>query len=494
MPFFIFNTLYNHFYFLSSPLNFVDNFDILWIIFSCSSFFYLMDNETLWKTVLAEIEVTVTRGTFNTFFATSRLLSLKDNIAVIGCSNQYFCDLIEKRYYSLIKDVFDKITKKNNQLTFVAFKKEKDLKTEDFGPLFSQPQIKQDDEVSLLKKKAGLRDDFTFENFCVSSSNEMAYAAATAVSKSPGKTYNPLFLYGGVGVGKTHLMQAIGHKLIERGLVKRVVYCMGEDFTNEIIEAIRNKTTKQFRDKYRKADALLIDDIQFIAGKEKVQEEFFHTFNTIYREGGQVVLTSDKEPSEIKGLEDRLRSRFEGGLAIDISPPDFELRTAILLTKASQKGINLPIELAKVIAANIESTRKLEGTLTKIQAMAAVKKQPINAEIVTTILGKKEKNIPEEIKQKSPKEFLTAVCSFYSLKQSEIKGQCRKKELVLPRQVLMYLLRNDLNLSFVEIGTFLEGRDHTTIMHGVAKITQLISTSGAIREAVDQIRKKLGEN
>lgn len=447
--------------------------------------------DRLWKQVLAELELTITRGSFTTFFALSKLIELKNNVARISCSSQYFCDLTEKRYYSLIKEILDRITKQNNSLVFELTAKKNELPMTDLGPLFSQPN-RNLDAITFAKKRANLEIEFTFENFCVSSSNEMAYAAATAVARSPGDTYNPLFLYGGVGVGKTHLMHAIGHKLIEKKPEIKAVYCVGEEFTNEIIEAIREKTTKNFREKYRRADVLLIDDIQFIAGKEKVQEEFFHTFNSIQRAGGQVVLTSDKEPSEIRGLEARLRSRFEGGLAIDIQIPDFELRTAILLTKAKQKKVDITIDVAKLIAASVDSTRKLEGILTKVQAFALFKKQPISVELTNTVLGKKdEENNGFKNQAIEPKEILSSVCKFYSLKQTDITSACRKKSFSFPRQILMYLLRVEYKLPLEEVGIFIGGRDHTTIMHGVGKITGLMASSEKIREEISQIKRKL---
>lgn len=450
-----------------------------------------METNILWKTVLSELELTVTRGSFNTFFAQTKLLELNNNVAKIGCVNSYFCDLVEKRYYSLVKDVLDRLTGQNNSLTFITLPRLEKPLPQEIGPLFNQGVNQSFEEINSLTKRAGLRSDFTFENFCVSSSNEMAYAAATAVARGPGKTYNPLFLYGGVGVGKTHLMQAIGHKILEKNNRVKIIYCMGEDFTNEIIEAIRQKTTKSFREKYRRADVLLIDDVQFLAGKEKVQEEFFHTFNTLHREGGQVVLTSDKEPSEIRGLEDRLRSRFEAGLAIDIQSPDFELRTAILLTKAKQRGVNLEIEAAKLIAANIDSARKLEGFLTKLQALAIFKKQAINSELISSLLGKGDENHGLAKKVVLPKEVLSCLCDFYALKQADIKGRCRKRSFALPRQVLMYLLRVELKLPLMEVGEFLGGRDHTTIMHGAEKITGLLSKSEKLRQEVEEIKKRL---
>lgn len=441
-----------------------------------------------WKTILAELEVTLTRGTFQTLFSQTQLLSLEGDVATIACSNTYLRDLIEKRYYSLLKNLLDKKNKRNNSLVFVVQKTEaKPPKNQDLGPLFEKtaPALEE------VARKAHLRGDFTFENFCVSSSNQMAYAAAQAVVKKPGTAYNPLFLYGGVGVGKTHLMQAIGHALLAKKPNFKVIYCMSEEFTNEIIEAIKERNTKTFKTKFRGTDILLLDDVQFIAGKMTVQEEFFHTFNVLYREGKQIVLISDRPPLEIAKLEARLRSRFEGGLTIDIQPPDFELRTAILLTKAKPYGLELPMDIAKLVAANIEDTRRLEGFLRRLLTEVETKKVPLTPELVSQLLG--TTGGPEEKGggKVSFKEFIEGVVSFYDLKIHQLKGPKRAKPIAYPRQVLMYLLRTDLNLTLEEVGEILGGRDHTTVIHGVEKITNLLPVSEKIREEIRLIREKV---
>lgn len=444
----------------------------------------IMNEKKIWQSVLAEIKLQVSEPAFLTFFRKTKLISLEGKIAKISCPNPMVINMIEKRYYSLLKSLVDKYLKKS--VVFEFFVEKKKAKKE-IGPLFSYQKT-----VSLpSQERVFLRPDFTFETLAVSSLNQMAYAAATAVAESPGKAYNPLFLYGGVGVGKTHLMQAIGHKLLAKG--KRMIYCMGEEFTNEIVDAIKTKTTKAFKQKYRSTRVLLIDDIQFIAGKNTVQEEFFHTFNAVLTAGGQIVLTSDQPPQEISRLEERLRSRFEAGLIIDVPPPDFELRCAILLIKASQRGIELPMEAAQLIAGNINSVRALEGFLIRLSAEAKIKNKPIGIELIEKILGKtKEKR--ETKKRVLPQEVINKVASYFNLKISQLKGKRRDKNIALPRQVLMYLLRNENELPLMEIGHLLGNRDHTTVLHGVKKITNLLSENESLRGDVLGIKEKLWGN
>jgi len=415
-------------------------------------------------------------------------------IMEIGCPSSFISNTIENRYYALIKNALDQITKKKNDLVFVVkekpFLKEKG-KFLTKGTLFEIPgKETEDEEFQEALKRVGLRPDFNFETFAVSPTNQMAHAAAMAVSQSLGKAYNPLFLYGGVGVGKTHLMQAIANTVLKKNRRTKIIYCMGEEFTNEIVNAIREKTTKEFKEKYRSARLLMVDDIQFIAGKTAVQEEFFHTFNAIWRVGGQIVLTSDRRPEEISKLEDRLRSRFEGGLIIDIQAPDFELRTAILLIKAQQKNIKLPMDIAQLIASNITSTRKLEGFLIRLMTEIETKKEPLTPELVEALLGQVNEMIAPQ-KLVKPKEVLSVIANFFNLRLAEITGPQRDKKIVLPRQIAMYLLRNDLKTSLMDIGRFLGDRDHTTVMHGVQKITQLLPSSEDLRVNIMGIRKKL---
>lgn len=444
--------------------------------------------ENMWKKVLAEIQLEVSPATFATLFKKTGLSSLDKNVATISCPSPMLSNLIETRYYSLLKKILDKHLKVDVSLVFATSPNQQtgDANTKSFGPLFTTDEL-QDEVV----KKARLNRLLTFENFAVSSTNQLAFAAAQTVAQKLTTSYNPLFIYGGVGVGKTHLMQAIGNAVLSKKPKIRIIYCMGEEFTNEIIFAIRNRTTRDFKDKFRNTQLLLIDDIQFIAGKETVQEEFFHTFNAILGRGGQIVLTSDKPPSEIKKLEKRLASRFEGGLTVDIQPPDFELRTAIILIKAQIRGIELSINVAKILAAAIEDTRRLEGTLIRLVTEAEVRKAPLNEGLAITILG----NTPlPEIKNHLTKEkVLNILCSFYNLKTFQIKSPKRDSFIALPRHVLMYLLRIELRLPLMEIGVFLGGRDHTTVMYGVSKIEGLIARSEKIKNEVLGIKRQLFE-
>jgi len=454
-----------------------------------------MNKEKIWQTVLENLKVTLSSASFNTWFPKTFIVKFKSldekrQITEIGCPNPFVSQTIENRYYGLIKESLDQATGKKNDLVFVVKQAPQKLiaKKTSTEPLFEKPQDKP--EIIEAINQAGLRADFNFDNFAVSSTNQMAWAAAQAVVKSPGKAYNPLFLYGGVGVGKTHLMQAIGNAILVKNPRTKLVYCTGEEFTNEIVEAIRKKTTDEFKKKYRTIKILLVDDIQFIAGREKVQEEFFHTFNAIWKVSGQIVLTSDCPPSEIKKLEARLRSRFEGGLIVDIQPPDFELRTAILLIKAQQRGINLPIDLAKLIASNITSTRGLEGFLAKIINETQTKNIPLSSELITALLGTPNgSESPRRVVK--PKEVISTVASYFNLKISELVGTRRLKQVAFARQVLMYLLRNDLKLPLMEIGRLLGGKDHATIIHGVEKITKLLPNHEDLRVDIAGIRKKL---
>lgn len=456
-----------------------------------------MDKEKIWQTVLENLKITLSSASFNTWFPQTfvvrfKTLDDKRQITEIGCPNPFVSKTVENRYYGLIKEVLDQATGKKNDLVFVV---KQSLKWQNGRvskiqkePLFEKPEERP--EVVEAVEGAGLRPDFNFDTFAVSSTNQMAHAAAQAVVKSPGKAYNPLFLYGGVGVGKTHLMQAIGNAVLVRNPRARIVYCTGEEFTNEIVEAIRRKTTDEFKKKYRTVRILLVDDIQFIGGKEKVQEEFFHTFNAIWKVGGQIVLTSDRPPQEISKLEARLRSRFEGGLIIDIQPPDFELRTAILLIKAQQREVKLPMNIAQLIASNITSTRRLEGFLARLISEVQTRNVLITPELVTALLGNiNGLGIPQRIVK--PKEAISTLASFFDLKISDLTGPRRLKQIVLPRQILMYLLRIELKLPLMEIGRLLGGRDHTTIIHGVEKITKLLPESEDLRVDMAGIRKRL---
>lgn len=359
--------------------------------------------------------------------------------------------------------------------------------------LFSQSTISSSiqDLVLTAVKRAGLRSDYHFKTFAVSGSNEMAHAAAMAVAKRPGQAYNPLFFYGGVGVGKTHLMQAIGHSVLERDSSASIIYCTGEEFTNEIIDAIQNKKAAGFKKRFRNAQVLLIDDIQFIAGKNAVQEEFFHTFNALTKLSSQIVITSDKSPSEINLLEDRLRSRFEAGLMVDIQQPSLELRTAIVLIKARANNLNLPINLAEKIAQKVDGARRIEGVITTIRSEVELKNKDLNELLLDTILDKEQESDSSQKIRLRPQRVMKEVCSFYQVSQAAIKGKRRQKELVSARHMAMYLLKQDLGLSYVEIGRWFSNRDHTSVMHAKDKVQELIEKNELTKREYQQIKNLL---
>ena len=454
-----------------------------------------MDSRQVWSSVLSELELSLSPGNFSTWVSPLRVVNLtsgqEKELLTIGCPSVFHKNYVADRFLGQIQQVAQKTLNKacEIELTIVQTKKEPAAPADD---LFStDPSQLMAEAYSDAIAKAGLNLNLTFKNFAVSTSNEVAHAAARTAAKNPGQTYQLVFIYGGVGVGKTHLMQAVGHEILAHFPDSNLVYCTGEEFTNEIIEAIRNKTTPVFRQKYRKTRTLLLDDVQFIGGKNTVQEEFFHTFNAVIKEGGQVVLTSDRLPSEIEGLEDRLRSRFEGGLTVDIQQPGFELRTAILLIKAAQRRIELPMRVAQVIAANVESTRKLEGVLLRLSGELLTRKEPLTEELALALLNKINGEVTSPKQQLTVQKVLSRVAEHFQVKVIDLKGDRRLRSVALPRQISMYLLRKELSLPLEEVGRVLGGRDHTTIMHGEDKITKALAVSENLRLDVTTIRQQL---
>jgi len=458
-----------------------------------------MDNQKLWKIVLVEIELLVSKPIFQTQFSQSELLSLDDNVAKVGFPNSMIKNLVEMRHYSLIKSILDQHTGKNISVIFTVSSQKQKLSAKDTGPLFSQTRETTGGEIEKTARRLHIRSEYTFSSFAVSTSNQIAYAAATAVAKSPGAAYNPLFFYGGVGVGKTHLMHAVANQVLKEKPGIKIVYCMGEEFLNEIVEAIQTRTARVFKQKYRSADLLLVDDVQFIAGKQTAQEEFFHTFNAVHRDGGQIILTSDRAPEEISRLEDRLRSRFEGGLTVDITPADFELRTAIVNIKAAGLGLDLSPESSRVVAANLTDTRSIEGFLKRITTeVAARPSTSLTPEFISSLLGSKAKNSnsvgwsdQKTKKGVTPQEVLDVVARYFNIKSTTLKGPKRDRPIARPRQVVMYLCKTELGMTLEDIGGLLGGRDHTTVMYGADLITNEISTNLRLRDSVEGIKKTL---
>lgn len=448
-----------------------------------------MEQNQLFEKVLKTIKQEIDEADFLTLFKKTALLSLGDNVATIAAPSGMIIDLIQKKFLTLLTDTFEKHAHEKIKIIFVSktIPAQSSGKQTNNAPLFTTIQ---DAKPLLIGHLPRVRPDFTFQNIAVSSSNQLAFVSATNVAKNLGGSYNPLFMYGPVGVGKTHLMQAIANEVYQKDPSKKIIYITSEEFTNEVVEAIRNNQTHLMKKKFRSASLLIIDDVQFIAGKDKVQEELFHTFNILVDNSSQIVLSSDRPPQEIKKLEARLSSRFSGGLTVDIEPPDFELKTAILLIKAKKYGFELLIEVAKIIATQVEDTRSLEGALLRIMTEASTQGVEITQELALKTLKKKPK---EERTRFHPDEIVRHVCEFYNLKPTQIKGPKRDATLVWPRQVAMYLLKKELGLTFNEIGNILGGRDHTTIMYGVEKVGEKLTSQARLSEEIVGITKVLRE-
>lgn len=453
-----------------------------------------MNNEILWKQALDVVKVSVSGAVFSTWFGQTQIVDVKNSsekrqTTEIGCPNLYIRDQLEKRYFGTIQDALNQITGKSNDLTFtIKPNLAGNKKTSKPSPLFDQNEGGSEFEVVLAKSK--LPQIFAFENFAVSSSNQLAWAACNAISKKPGSAYNPLFIWGGVGVGKTHLSIATAREILKGFPDKKVLYCTSEEFTNEIVEAIKTKSSDQFRKKFRKVDVLLIDDIQFIAGRAAVQEEFFNTFNALTSEGKQIIVTSDRPISEIK-LTERLSNRFEAGLTVDIGKADFELLCAIISIKSQERGMNLLASAITKIATAYTSARAAEGFLIKLQYQATLAGVSTGEELVDKLLGKKNGETRVVDKNISHQDILEVVSSYFSISKKSLLFGGRKKTIVIPRQILMYLLRVELKLNLVEVGRILGGRDHTTIMHGVEKISTLALDNQEINGHIMRIKHEV---
>lgn len=445
-----------------------------------------MDVDDLWTRALGEIELEVTKASYLTFFKKTRISYAKsDGLVTVYCPNTSSAHMLQTRYASLVKHVIESRTGNPVTVLFhvVSIPTDKPAQ-ESPGPLF---ESRASFEQTIRAK--GLNPLYSFDNFAVSETNQMAFAAAQAVADRLGSAYNPLFLWGSVGVGKTHLAQALGQRGIVKNPSLNIIYCTGEEFTNEIIDAIRGKSALSFKRKYRVAHLLIVDDIQFIAGKESVQMEFFHTFNSVVQVGGQVVLTSDQPPSDIQKLERRLRSRFEGGLTIDIGRPNFELRTAILLIKAKERGLDLSIDHAKQLAAHFEDIRALEGALLRFYSES--ERDPDPLAIISRIVRKPLTEEDAGKKNTNPLKIIDIISSHFHIPAAHLVGKSRKKHIVEARHVLMYILRQELGLTTNKIGELIGGRDHTTIMHGVEKVTSILPKQDRTRQHLTEIRRLL---
>jgi chromosomal replication initiator protein len=437
-----------------------------------------------WQSLIGQLQTEMSKAAFDTWVRNAELVEFEENNFTIGVQNAYARDWLESRLSSTITRHLTGLMNEKVDVKFIVWHKDSSPQTNqitEINPSSQNITISEgNNQCSFLNAR------YSFNNFVVGPSNRLAHAACLAVAENPAKSYNPLFLYGGVGMGKTHLLYAIGNTALNNGL--SVLYVSSEEFTNDLINAIRSHNTQSFRDRYRNIDVLLIDDIQFIAGKESTQEEFFHTFNTLHGQDKQIVISSDRPPKAMNTLEERLRSRFEWGLIVDIQPPDLETRTAILRSKAERSGRQVPNEILDLIARQIQSNiRELEGALTRVLAYAELSNLPLTMPLVNAalsdLLPRREKLLPDQV--------LYAVANAFGISPEKILGRERTREVALPRQVAMYLLREEAHISLPQIGEALGGRDHTTVMYGCDKVADLIERDDRLRRQLIQIREQL---
>lgn len=445
--------------------------------------------DVIWQKCLNIIKDKVSQQNFDTWIKPIRIASLQDNSVVLSVPNRFFKDWLEENYATLIKDAFSFLVGVVVQIRFVLY-----TDPEESVAVLPKVNAKQGDEEKPLKNvkhriNTSLNQQYTFDRFIVGTSNQFAHAASVAVSEKPAKNYNPLFIYGGVGLGKTHLLNAIGMKIINLHPHLNVLYVSAEAFMNELVNSIRYDKMPKFREKFRYIECLLIDDIQFIAGKERTQEEFFHTFNTLHDSGKQIVVTSDKFPKDIPNLEGRLRSRFEWGLIADIQPPEIETKLAIVEKKAQENNILLPSNVALYIASCSESNiRELEGYLIRIAAYASLTGREINMNLVQEVL---KKIITNEKGMINVEEIVKIVAHNFGIKLHEINSAKKNKNLATARQIAMYLARKFTHASFPDIGLKIGGRDHSTVIYSCNKIKKLIDTNETIKNMVQKIEVTL---
>lgn len=438
-----------------------------------------------WDEILAivrEIE-TIADVTYNIWFAPLKPYDIIEDRLVILVDKKQFLDTIRRRCDQTLRIAIMEVTGINKEIMFVHESELDHLYKEDNEEL----------SFSDALKNANLNSRYTFDSFVVGSSNDLAHAACVATAELPGEQYNPLYIYGGAGLGKTHLMQSVAHFILQQNRHAKIRYVTSETFINEFVDSIRNKNNispAEFRKKYRELDVLLIDDIQFLIGKEGTQEEFFHTFNTLYDNRKQIIIASDKPPKDIDNLEERLRSRFEVGLIVDIQMPDVETRMAILRKKEELEGYNIDNEVIKYIADNIKSNvRELEGALTKVVAKSRLVKQPITLSLAEELL--KDHITPSERKEITSELIIEIVADHYNLKTSDLASVTKKKTISYPRQIAMYLCRELTNVPLVTVGELLGGRDHSTVIHGCEKISTELQTNEQLKSTIESLRKKI---
>ena len=447
-----------------------------------------MKAEQAWQSVLGQLQTEMPKASYDTWVRDTQVLSYDEGLLTIGVDNAYARDWLESRLASTVNRLMVGVMNRSVDVKFVVSSgvetaeviddQLKEVQTQEGDAALPYPAIPD--------RHPALNPRYTFDNFVVGSNNRLAHAASLAVAENPAHSYNPLFLYGGVGLGKTHLLHAIGNACHERGL--NVLYVSSEEFTNDMINSIRMHTTQAFRDKYRSADVLLVDDIQFIAGKESTQEEFFHTFNTLHGQDKQIIVSSDRPPKAMVTLEERLRSRFEWGLAADIQPPDLETRLAILRSKAERTGRTVPDEILETIARRVQSNiRELEGALNRIVAFADLSGSPLTPQLAEVALA----DLLPQRRDLTTAQVVALVAEKFKVSVDQLIGRDRSREIALPRQVAMYLLRREINVSLPQIGEALGGRDHTTVMYAIDQIANKIETDSGLRRDVIDIKQQM---
>lgn len=438
-----------------------------------------MNAEHAWQAALGQLQMDVPKAIFDTWVRDAELIAFEDGSFIIGVQNAYARDWLDSRLKKTITRMLTGIMDRTVEVRFTVWQQ----------PVEAQAPpaiLGESPEPEASPHDSNTNPRYSFDNFVVGASNRLAHAASLAVAENPARAYNPLFLYGGVGLGKTHLLHAIGNACLNINL--QVLYVSSEEFTNDLINAIRTRTTPAFREKYRHIDLLLVDDIHFIAGKESTQEEFFHTFNTLHGQNKQIVISSDRPPKALLTLEERLRSRFEWGLTADIQPPDLETRLAILRAKAERRNQVVPDEILEIIARRMQSNiRELEGALTRVLAYSDLRGIPLTPDLVEAALG----DLLPRHRRLEPEQIVHAVADAFGIPMDRLLSRDRSRKVALPRQIAMYMLRKEAHISLPQIGEVLGGRDHTTVMYGCDKITDLLERDEQLRKKVLQIRDQL---
>jgi chromosomal replication initiator protein len=449
-----------------------------------------MNNQQLWQAILGDLEISLSKANFNTWFKNTAIVERGPDFILVGVPSTFNRDWIANKYHQSLLKVLKTIAPEVKDIKYQVGQQAKSSAaqqpTENNRPA-SQGTVSYRETV--VPHTTGLNPQYIFDTFIIGQNNELAHAASLAVSKNPGSQYNPLFIYGGVGLGKTHLMHAVGNKLIYDNPRAKILYVTSEKFTNDYINAISQKRMEEFKKVYRTVDMLLVDDIQFIAGKEQTQEEFFHTFNEIRDRGKQIILTADRQPKDIPAIEARLVSRFEWGMVADIQAPTLETRMAILRIKTNKKGAVISEEILNFIAENVTSNiRELEGALNRLLVYQQMEHKPLTLDhaqqILASMVNAKKKIV-------TIKKIAMSVAEFYSITVEDLIKQSRRKEYVKPRQTAMYLARKELGTSFPAIGDFFGGRDHTTVMHGVEKIDKAVTANEGVKQEIELILDKL---